>query len=88
MQITPGTWTWIQHSLDTGAPLAPASASDNVRGGSIMLNWLLNQTGGDPALAAAGYYQGLSSVRAHGMYSDTQQYVQNIMALRSHFGGP
>jgi soluble lytic murein transglycosylase-like protein len=88
MQITPGTWAWIQHSLDTGAPLAPASAADNVRGGSIMLNWLLNQTGGDPAMAAAGYYQGLSSVRAHGMYSDTQQYVQNIMSLRSRFGGP
>jgi LysM repeat protein len=88
MQITPGTWAWIQHSLDTGAPLAPASAADNVRGGSIMLNWLLNQTGGDPAMAAAGYYQGLSSVRAHGMYSDTQSYVQNIMSLRSRFGGP
>jgi LysM repeat protein len=88
MQITPGTWAWIQHSLDTGAPLAPASATDNVRGGSIMLNWLLNQTGGDPAMAAAGYYQGLSSVRAHGMYSDTQNYVQNIMSLRQRFGGP
>ena len=87
MQITPGTWQWIAHSLDTGVPLAPASATDNVRGGSIMLNWLLAQTGGDPAMAAAGYYQGLSSVRAHGMYSDTQQYVQNIMALRQHFGG-
>jgi LysM repeat protein len=88
MQITPGTWAWIQHSLDTGAPLAPASATDNVRGGSIMLNWLLNQTGGDPAMAAAGYYQGLSSVRKYGMFSDTQNYVQNIMSLRQHFGGP
>jgi N-acetylmuramoyl-L-alanine amidase len=87
MQITPGTWAWIQHSLDSGAPLAPASAADNVRGGSIMLNWLLNQTGGDPAMAAAGYYQGLSSVRARGMYTDTQAYVQNIMTLRHHFGG-
>jgi LysM repeat protein len=87
MQITPGTWAWIQHSLDTGAPLAPASAADNVRGGSIMLNWLLTQTGGDPAMAAAGYYQGLSSVRARGMFTDTQAYVQNIMALRHHFGG-
>ena len=52
-----------------------------------MLNWLLNQTGGDPAMAAAGYYQGLSSVRARGMYTDTQAYVQSIMALRHHFGG-
>jgi LysM repeat protein len=87
MQITPGTWAWIQRSLDTGTPLAPASAADNVRGGSIMLNWLLRQTGGDPAMAAAGYYQGLSSVQRNGMFSDTQQYVQSVMALRQRFGG-
>jgi soluble lytic murein transglycosylase-like protein len=87
MQILPGTWYWIQHSLDSGAPLAPASATDNVRGGSLMLNWLLRQTGGDPAMAAAGYYQGLASVKAHGMYSDTQRYVQSVMALKSRFGG-
>jgi LysM repeat protein len=87
MQITPGTWAWIQRSLDTGTPLAPASAVDNVRGGSIMLNWLLRQTGGDPAMAAAGYYQGLSSVQRNGMFSDTQQYVRSVMALRQRFGG-
>jgi len=87
MQILPGTWYWIQHSLDTGPALAPASATDNVRGGSLMLHWLLRQTGGDPALAAAGYYQGLSSVRSHGMYSDTQNYVNSVMALRQRFGG-
>ncbi len=87
MQILPGTWEWIQHSLDTGTPLAPASATDNVRGGSLMLHWLLNQTGGDPAMAAAGYYQGLASVRQHGMLPDTQRYVNDVMSLRSHFGG-
>lgn len=88
MQIEPGTWRWIQSSLNAGAPLAPASAADNVRGGSIMLNWLLNQSGGDPALAAAGYYQGLDSVRRNGMFPETQQYVQNVLALRARFGGP
>ncbi len=65
MQILPGTWDWIQHSLDTGGPpLAPASAADNVRGGVLLLHSLLNSTGGDPAMAAAGYYQGLPSVLA------------------------
>jgi hypothetical protein len=39
-------------------------------------------------MAAAGYYQGLSSVRQHGMYSDTQQYVNSVLALRRQFGGP
>jgi soluble lytic murein transglycosylase-like protein len=86
MQILPGTWNWIQNSL-AGGTLAPASAADNVRGGSLMLHWLLRQTGGDPAMAAAGYYQGLSSVQRHGMYRDTQRYVQNVLALRSRFGG-
>jgi LysM repeat protein len=87
MQILPGTWDWIQRSLTAGSPLAPASAASNVRGGVLLLHSLLNSTGGDPAMAAAGYYQGLSSVQQHGMYSDTQQYVQDVMSLAQRFGG-
>jgi LysM repeat protein len=88
MQILPGTWQWIQNSLDTGGPpLAPASAADNVRGGVLMLHSLLGATGGDPAMAAAGYYQGLPSVQQHGMYPDTQRYVQNVLSLARQFGG-
>jgi LysM repeat protein len=87
MQILPGTWDWINRTLTSGTPLAPASAAENVRGGVLLLHSLLNSTGGDPALAAAGYYQGLSSVRANGMFNDTQNYVNNIMALRQRFGG-
>jgi soluble lytic murein transglycosylase-like protein len=88
MQILPGTWDWIQHSLDTGGtPLAPASATDNVRGGMLMLHSLLNSTGGDESMAAVGYYQGLPSVLQHGMYPSTQQYVNNVLALERQFGG-
>jgi LysM repeat protein len=88
MQILPGTWEWIQHSLDTGGPpLAPASAADNVRGGVLLLHSLLNSTGGDSAMAAAGYYQGLPSVLQHGVYPSTQNYVNNILALEHQFGG-
>jgi N-acetylmuramoyl-L-alanine amidase len=88
MQILPGTWQWIQNSLDTGGPpLAPASAADNVRGGVLMLHSLLGATGGDPAMAAAGYYQGLPSVQQHGMYPDTQRYVQKVLSLARQFGG-
>ena len=87
MQILPGTWQWIQQSLDTGAPLAPASAADNVRGGVLMLHSLLSATGGDSAMAAAGYYQGLPSVQQNGMYPDTQRYVQNVLSLEQQFGG-
>jgi LysM repeat protein len=87
MQIVPGTWDYIQRNLTGGVPLAPASAASNVRGGALLLHALLSATGGDPAMAAAGYYQGLSSVRQNGMYSDTQQYVNNVLALRQQFGG-
>ncbi len=88
MQILPGTWDWIEHTLVAGAPpLAPASAIDNVRGGVLLLRSLLNSTGGDPALAAAGYYQGLPSVQRYGMFPSTQQYVNDVMALAQHFGG-
>ena len=87
MQILPGTWDWIQRSLTSGQPLAPASAADNVRGGVLLLHSLLGATGGDPALAAAGYYQGLSSVRQNGLYNDTQQYVNSVLALQRQFGG-
>jgi LysM repeat protein len=87
MQILPGTWEWIQRELTPSAPLAPASASENVRGGALLLRSLLNSTGGDTATAAAGYYQGLPSVQEHGMYPSTQQYVQSVMALERQFGG-
>ena len=88
MQILPGTWEWIQHSLDTGGPaLAPASAADNVRGGVLLLRSLLQSTGGDPAMAAAGYYQGLPSVLQHGVYPSTQNYVNSVLALERQFGG-
>jgi soluble lytic murein transglycosylase-like protein len=88
MQIEPGTWSYIGSNLATPPPLSPTSAQDNIRGGVLLLHSLLDQTGGDPTLAAAGYYQGLASVRAHGMYADTQRYVNDVMALRSRFGGP
>ncbi len=86
MQIEPGTWSNINQVASP--PLSPTSASDNVRGGVLLLHSLLDQTGGDPAMAAAAYYQGLGSVRAHGLYSDTQQYVNDVMAERQRFGGP
>jgi LysM repeat protein len=86
MQIMPGTWSWVQANL-ASARLDPASPTDNVRAGSLYLAHLLRETNGDPALAAAGYYQGLSSVRRIGMLPETRRYVANVLALRSRFGG-
>jgi len=53
----------------------------------LYLRHLLEQTGGDEASAIAGYYQGLGSVQSRGLFDDTQQYVGNVQALRSRFGG-
>jgi len=86
MQVMPGTWDWVQQNL-AQSRLNPSSAEDNVRAGSLYLARLLRETNGDPRLAAAGYYQGLASVRQRGMFDDTKRYVDNVLALRARFGG-
>jgi LysM repeat protein len=87
MQVMPGTWRWVEQNL-AGRRLDPNSTSDNVHAGVMYLKQLLRDTGGDPATAAAAYYQGLGSVRERGMLPETQRYVANVMALRGRFGGP
>jgi LysM repeat protein len=86
MQVMPSTWQYVQNELGAG-PLDPASPSDNVRAGSVLLSRLLRDTGGDAATAVAAYYQGLGSVRRIGMLPETRRYVANVLALRSRFGG-
>jgi LysM repeat protein len=86
MQILPSTWSWIGESL-SAAPLAPASASSNVRGGVLFLRSLLQSTGGNPELAVAGYYQGLPSVLEQGELPSTEQYVGEVLARRQQYGG-
>jgi soluble lytic murein transglycosylase-like protein len=53
----------------------------------LYLRSLLKSSGGDPETAAAGYYQGPASVARIGMLPETRRYVDNVMALRSRFGG-
>src|SRR6185295_12803298 len=86
MQVMPGTWSWVQANLSS-ARLDPSSPTDNVKAGSLYLAHLLRETNGDPSLAAAGYYQGLASVRRIGMLPETRRYVANVLALRGRFGG-
>jgi soluble lytic murein transglycosylase-like protein len=86
MQVLPGTWEWVQQNL-AKRRLDPSNAIDNVGAGVLYLGRLLGETGGDPALAAAGYYQGLASVRRIGMLPETKRYVDNVLALRGRFGG-
>jgi LysM repeat protein len=86
MQVMPGTWEWVQQNL-ADSQLDPASTQDNVHAGVLYLRQLLRDTGGDERAAIAAYYQGLGSVQQNGMLPETQQYVDNVMALRGRFGG-
>ena len=86
MQVMPGTWSWVEQNL-ASQPLDPNSAVDNVRAGSLYLSQLLRDAGGSESLAAAYYYQGEGSVKAIGLLPETRQYVADVLALRSRFGG-
>jgi len=86
MQVLPGTWDWIQANLTDGR-LDTASAVDNVHAGVLYLDRMLEMSGGDPATAAAGYFQGMGSVQRIGMLPETRRYVANVLALRDRFGG-
>jgi N-acetylmuramoyl-L-alanine amidase len=85
-QILPGTWQWIQSNM-AESPLDPASPRDNVHAGVMYLAQLLRDSGGDTRTAVASYYQGAGSVRRSGMLPETRRYVDDVMALRSRFGG-
>ena len=86
MQVMPGTWDYVQSNLGAGT-LDPDSPQDNVKAGVLYLRSLLRSAGGDPEVAAAGYYQGPASVARIGMLPETRRYVDNVRALRSRFGG-
>jgi murein DD-endopeptidase MepM/ murein hydrolase activator NlpD len=87
MQIVPSTWRWIDRYLTPGSPLGTASAAENVRGGVLLLHQLLAATGDSYALTAAGYFQGLASVRRYGMYRSTRRYVADVLALQQRLAG-
>jgi LysM repeat protein len=59
-------------------------AQDNVTAGVALLSVLTHEASSTRE-AVAGYYQGLQSVRDHGMYPSTRQYVANVMALRERY---
>ena len=86
MQVTPGTWQYVEQNL-AGRALDPNSAMDNTTAGVLYLKHLLAQSGGDENTAIAGYYQGMGSVQSRGLYDDTRRYVADVQALRSRFGG-
>lgn len=90
MQILPETADWIAADL-VGAPLDVAgSANDNVLAGVAFLDWLLAGTG-DEREALTAYVQGRRSVARDGIFPETEQYVDNVLAIRAaivRYGAP
>lgn len=84
MQVVPSTGRFVSTYV-VHRRLHLLDAHDNVVAGIGLLSVLLQDTHGDQRLAAAGYYQGLASVRAQGMFRDTKQYVADVLALRQRF---
>ena len=59
------------------------NAGQNIKGGVAYLDWLLNEFGGDPILALAGYNAGENAVKRHGgvpPYAETRDYVPKVLA--------
>jgi N-acetylmuramoyl-L-alanine amidase len=84
MQVMPSTGAFVGQAI-VHRHLDLINAADNATAGVALLAVLLRETKGNERLAAAGYYQGLASVRSRGMYDDTKQYVANVLALRNRF---
>lgn len=84
MQVVPASGAFVSAYL-VHRPLNLLRASDNITAGVGLLSALLSDTHRHRGRAAAGYYQGLASVRANGMFSDTKRYVANVLALQRHF---
>jgi LysM repeat protein len=84
MQVTPATWDYVEQVLLLGETV-PHDADGNVRIGVAYLHHLLNVFGGDEARALGAYYQGARAVQDAGFLPGTQQYVDDILALKQRF---
>lgn len=78
MQVIPSSGEWA--SSLAGRPLDLLAAEDNAVAGVVILR-ALGRVATSVDEVVAGYYQGLASVRAHGMYPDTKQYLATVKAL-------
>jgi N-acetylmuramoyl-L-alanine amidase len=84
MQVQPATGLFaaemlLSHEVDL------SDLDHNVKAGVRVLSWLLRQTRGNETYAVAAYYQGLRSVRRHGLLPETRRYVANVLALKKRF---
>jgi LysM repeat protein len=79
MQVTPATWDYVETVLVQRR--IPRTTSGNVQVGVAFLKQLLREFRGEVRLALAAYVQGPRSVRRHGLFRETRQYVDGVLAL-------
>ncbi len=80
MQVLPSTWSFVETVLL--GQRVPQAIDGNVHVGVAYLDHLLTLFGGDERLALAAYYQGPASVRIRGVFHKSQDYADDILALR------
>lgn len=78
MQIMPISGTWAAQLA--GRKLDLYDAADNITAGVLILR-ALQRSADTREQAIAAYYQGLSSVRSRGLYTDTKAYVASILRI-------
>ena len=81
MQLLPSTREYVQTVLL--GKRVPNSVSGNIQIGVVFLRHVLREFRGNESLALAGWYQGPASVKRHGQFRGTRQFVANVLALRS-----
>jgi hypothetical protein len=81
MQLLPSTREYVQTVLL--GKRVPNSVSGNIQIGVVFLRHVLRDFRGNESLALAAWYQGPASVKRHGQFRGTRQFVANVLALRS-----
>ncbi len=80
MQVLPSTRHYVETVLLHKR--VPHTVSGGIQVGVVYLRQLLREFRGDERLTLAGWVQGPASVRRHGVFRDTRQFVANVLALR------
>jgi N-acetylmuramoyl-L-alanine amidase len=83
MQVMPYTGAYLSDQV-VHRHLDLYDTQDNITAGIALLSVLTHEAS-STSQAIAGYYQGLQSVRDHGMYASTKQYVANVNSLKQGF---
>lgn len=78
MQVIPSSGEWASSLI--GRELNLLDPQDNVTAGIVIMRALM-RSADDGDQAVGGYYQGLASVRQHGLSDDTTHYVRTIRHL-------